>query len=142
MESEQLLAAYPVSCPRCGCPESSVLKTQRTTQSNPPQPLPVLRRVRKCAHCEKQYRTRETLEEIDLESFVWRARQGKVNHELSEIPDGDYPGEWTRFEVTLTLGDIVWTLDTRSEMRSMSYPCKIHCSRGRITIRSVTEGGE
>lgn len=55
-------ARHPLACPRCGCPESYVLRTRAWTQGSVAKPLPAKRRTRQCTSCGKQFHTTEAIE--------------------------------------------------------------------------------
>ena len=141
--NQQSLAtvSHPLACPRCGCPTSSVLETRRMTASRDnPQPLPGIRRKRECTHCGKQFQTRETLEEIGLQSAVWRALNLSDREWIdpASLPAGSHHGEWTRHDVELTIGGVQYRLNTRNEMRSEAYPCTVIVTAKGVTVESVT----
>lgn len=135
MDTKSDTALSPLSCPRCGCAESRVIQTRRMTRAADPQPLPSLKRTRECAHCAKQYRTTETLEEIDLASQVWRCRIG-TQVALSPIPPGEYAGEWTHHTVRVEINGMDYSLDTRNPMLAERYPCRVEVTAQGIVVRS------
>lgn len=127
----------PLSCPRCGCPQSKVIASRRMNRAAEPQPLPALMRTRQCDVCSRQFRTQETHAPVELRSTVWRVRIGdQVFHE--PLPEGEYRGLWTRYEVTLVIGEITYTLDSRNDMLAEDYPCRITVSPQGVTLESAT----
>lgn len=137
MDTKSETALSPLSCPRCGCAESRVIQTRRMNRAADPQPLPSLKRTRECAHCAKQYRTTETLEEIDLASQVWRCRIGRVVIDpRTDLTYGEYSGEWTSHVVTVQIDSIEYELDTRNPMLAERYPCLVEVTAQGIVVRS------
>jgi len=132
---DRLTAPHPLACPRCGCPDSRVIASRRKSRSEPPQPLPAMQRTRKCESCQKQFRTNETVAEQDLQSTAWRVRIGQRVW-TEALPEGEYSGTWTRYEVTVAIDEQVYTLDTRNDMRVADYPCRVTVGAVGITVES------
>lgn len=133
---DTLPRTHPLSCPRCGCPESKVIETRRMDRSSVPQPLGALKRTRRCEHCQKQYRTNETVEEVAMASSVWRCRKGSVVVDASQIEPGEYSGEWTDHVVTVTIEGVEYELDTRNPMRAIRQPCQVEVNGQAIVVES------
>lgn len=127
---------HPLSCPRCGCPESKIIKSERMDQKAEPQPLPGYRRTRRCDLCEKQFRTKEQLEEIDLQSSVWRIRDQAGDVAPDSIDEGTYEGLWTMHEARCKIDGRVVTFHTRNEMRTEDYPCLVVVTHRGIQVES------
>lgn len=134
-------ALQPLSCPRCGCPASKVLKSRRMNQSANPEPLPALRRTRLCDHCGKQFSTRETVEEVRMESSVWKVTEAIDGYrykavDVDTLPPGEFPGSWSAYEVSVEISGRLVTLHTRNDMRVSHYPCRVTISRHGIRVES------
>lgn len=148
MESRsQSTQAQPLSCPRCGCPQSRVLKSRRLNQAGDPEPLPALHRTRQCANCGKQFPTRETLEEIRLESSVWKVTESVDGFprkvvEADTLSPGVFAGSWSQYEVSVEIGGRQLTLHTRNDMRVSQYPCRVIVDRQGIRVESRRAGDE
>lgn len=127
---------HPLSCPRCGCQESRVVRSRRMTQGAKPEPLPGILRTRVCEFCGRQFRTREQLEEISLRSDAWRARIGQRTIPLEGVPQGEHPGLWTMNTASIAVGDVTYEIDTRNEMRAEKYPCRVIVTERGITVES------
>lgn len=143
-ESTQL-QLQPLSCPRCGCPQSRVIKSRRLNQAGDPEPLPALRRTRQCAHCGKQFATRETIEEIRLESSVWKVTESADGYprkvvEADTLPPGVFAGLWSLYEVSVEIDGRQLTLHTRNDMRVAQYPCRVIVDRQGIRVESRRAG--
>lgn len=131
---------HPLSCPRCGCTESVVLETRRMTASREaPSPLPGIRRRRLCRYCEKQFRTIETLEEVDLVSAVWKVVRNVDRQSIdpATLLTGEYRGEWTQHEVAVEIDGEAYTLHTRNMMRTEAYPARVIVERQGVSVESV-----
>lgn len=131
---------HPLACPRCNCTERRILQTRRYDNKKNPQPLPGVRRTNECQHCHKQFTSIETIEEVDLQSDVWKVTtDGKKITDAGLIPAGDYTGLWTAFEVLMqTRSGDRFVLHTRNCMRAEDYPCKISVTKRGIRVESVT----
>lgn len=125
LRPHQVEPPHPLSCPRCGCSGSSVIRSQRFSQAAEQRPLEGYRRTRRCDHCGKQFRTLEALEEIDSCSSVWQLRSGGRPLTSDEYPIGEHMGVWTRHTATFVVEAIEYQADTRNPIRVESYPCRV-----------------
>ena len=137
----------PLSCPRCGCPQSRVLKSRRLNQAGDPEPLPALRRTRQCTECGKQFATRETLEEIRLASTVWKICEAVDGFprkvvEFDTLSPGVFSGLWSQYEVSTEIDGRQLTLHTRNDMRVAQYPCRVIVDRQGSRVESRRAGDE
>lgn len=149
--SESTMQPQPLSCPRCGCPETKIIKSQRMNQAVAPEPLPALRRTRRCDRCQKQFRTKEQIEEVNLQSSVWKVtlldeegyrRQIDMTILTEGRWDGEWLGEWTGYEVHCEFDGQQYTLHTRNEMRTEAYPCLVIIGNFAIKVISKKASDE
>lgn len=137
----------PLSCPRCGCPQSRVIKSRRLNQAGDPEPLPALRRTRECSECRKQFPTRETVEEIRLESSVWKVTESVDGFprkvvDADSLSPGVFSGRWSLYEVSVEIDGRQLTLHTRNDMRVAQYPCRVIVDRQGIRVVSKKASDE
>ena len=116
-------------------------------QAVDPEPLPALRRTRRCDLCSKQFRTKEQIEEVKLQSSVWKVtfldKQGyRRQVDVDKFNDGEYAGVWTGYEVRCELDGHEYTLHTRNEMRTEAYPCLVIIDNFAIKIISKKASDE
>ncbi len=143
MEERYNASKYPLSCTRCGCAQSRVIRSQRTSQTRSKDPLPAFSRTRLCDHCGKQFRTRETVVE-DRQTTAWRVtamHDGKPSPaDIEDLPPGEWPGLWSEFEVLVKINGVEYVLNTRNDMPIPHYPCRVVIDeRGLRIISGVAD---
>ena len=71
-------------CPRCESKMSSILETRKITI----QGILIIRRTRKCGHCEKQFHTKEV---VDKEVEVFQPGKKRSSKKIDPPKEPDEP---------------------------------------------------
>lgn len=53
---------------------------------------------------------------------------------MTDIPDGEYPGKWSSYQIEFVAGGVTYTATTESGVRGLGIPVIVTVKGGHVTF--------